>query len=507
MPRKCKIKPEILSLYFMGEGSPWVRRKVERHLQACPACKEYAARREAMGTACERLNRIDVTSDYHKEFNRRLQEANPQAPSALRAGIDRIGDVLGRIASIIPPVITELPVPALATVAALALFSVAVSAQLVYVFSPPPCSIVLSQGDVKIYDGMAGRWNDASAGLRLAKHTQIETAGPASIDIEMAEKYAFRLSGEGSLSFTDVHGTRKKSIITYTLNKGILMAYTKDGFSGSELNIKTAYGTAVVTGTEFMVDAQTGERVSLAVLEGAVTLRGVDGAATGDSVVVEEGFESAVSRTQSPVNPYRYGFDRACQLMEIRNIGLPPRIASSVEVAEKIKYKDMVVTLIVPETADRADRLLADCAYWTNDREPGHIKKLLEESRRLTLKGQSTNDKAVHRQAIEKFDKILRDYPDDRYNPQFLMFTGIYYRFLGMFDNAIENLQMIVDDYSYTELASIAQYIIGVIYEEDKGNTVMAKTAYDKVIADYPDSPEAASAQSRLSQQTRSSKQ
>ena len=256
---------------------------------------------------------------------------------------------------------------------------------------------------------------------------------------------------------------------------------------------------ATIYGTKFLIDCIKKDKTNLAVLEGEVEFAGIYEEKTREvSTIVKEGYESTVLYKEAPSISVRLSKKNLKRLLDIYNIGIPERIISSVEVAKSIKYADMIVALIMPDIRDRTEWFLVQGHIWTNSKEPKPVNKLLKEAKKLRIQGQKERDNAKHFQAIAKLEKILSRYPDSRYNPQVLMFTGAYYEILFKHDYALEKFQEIVNNYKDTEFASIAQYAIGIIYEEKLKDKGKARTAYYSVITSYPDTPEAVVAKDRL---------
>ena len=113
------------------------------------------------------------------------------------------------------------------------------------------------------------------------------------------------------------------------------------------------------------------------------------------------------------------------------------------------------------------------------------------------------DSKEKHMESIKEFEAIVNNYPNPKYDVQFLLFIASYYKDLGEYQNAIAIFERIVRNYPHSSLTSIAQCAIGIIYEEKLKDNDRAKAAYLKVLSNYPQSPEAEEATAGLGRLTR----
>jgi anti-sigma factor RsiW len=77
-------RPEALDLYLEGELGPYDARKLEEHLEDCPACREALEERRALLEAFASLPPFEVPEGFAKSVMAALPE--PEAPKAVWLG-------------------------------------------------------------------------------------------------------------------------------------------------------------------------------------------------------------------------------------------------------------------------------------------------------------------------------------------------------------------------------------------------------------------------------------
>jgi len=75
-------RPEHLYLYLEGELGPYLARKLEEHVEICPACREALAERRLLHEAFTSLPPFEVPPD----FARSVVDGLPETEAAGRAG-------------------------------------------------------------------------------------------------------------------------------------------------------------------------------------------------------------------------------------------------------------------------------------------------------------------------------------------------------------------------------------------------------------------------------------
>jgi TolA-binding protein len=148
-----------------------------------------------------------------------------------------------------------------------------------------------------------------------------------------------------------------------------------------------------------------------------------------------------------------------------------------------------------------ADKLLADIEYDRKTQGALEYFALDDKYKDLKdsfLKKDVVYDKEEYKKALADHSKFVEKYPDSNWAVDVRSDIGeIYWEGLKDSEKAIEEYQGIIRDYPDNWRAVAAQYDIATIYEDLKDYD-RAITAYQKVITDYPESNYAPMAQDNI---------
>uniref|UniRef100_A0A7V0Z3Z2 Tol-pal system protein YbgF n=1 Tax=candidate division WOR-3 bacterium TaxID=2052148 RepID=A0A7V0Z3Z2_UNCW3 len=100
-------------------------------------------------------------------------------------------------------------------------------------------------------------------------------------------------------------------------------------------------------------------------------------------------------------------------------------------------------------------------------------------------------------EAINGFKSYLKVAPESPLSDNALYWIGECYYSLGKRQDAVDTFNELLNKYTQSNKRSTALYKIGIIYEEAK-DTKTAKIYYERVIKEFPNSPEASLAKERL---------
>lgn len=340
-----------------------------------------------------------------------------------------------------------------------------------YLFSPVYPVVSGVRGTVKIYHAARNEWAFAPEGrARLAKNDVLKTFGDGQADVAVPGVYHVRLKSDSELRLARAPSRLAAGRIGYELDKGkVFTYYRKKEGAGREFDIKTPQAVATAVGTDFMVEAMPALNTTwVGVLDGAVRVTGMEAA-----VMVAPGEKTTVFAGKAPARPTRLMESEMLELEELYRIGTKPQVA-----------------LLISMGATRTRELLQIAPLYISSERPGVLPDKIERAARTFSQAIKEGAKEKYVENIGQFEELVNKYPNPKYDVQFLLFIAAYYEYLDEHAKAIGVFQRVIDSYPKSNLASIAQCAIGVIYEEKIKDLERARKAYEKVLSHYPKSTE-----------------
>jgi len=393
--------------------------------------------------------------------------------------------------------IQSMGIPVFARVLATAVFLFFVY---IYLFALPNPAVYNTKGTVKIYRSAKNEWIFVKKpGIKLYKNDILKTFEGGQADIIVPNLYHIRLKDNSEIKLAYSTSRVLPGGIEYDLSKGKVFAYYKKTEGGNrQFNIETPQAIASALGTDFMVQAlPDAGRTWVGVLNGVVAVIGTEGPAitkAGENMVfVNAGEKTVVRQGAVPAKPTRLIENELLELEELYRIGTKPQVA-----------------LLISTGKSRTRELLSVTPLYISAEKPGILPEKIEKIARKFSQAVKEGSKEKHLENIRQFEEIVNQYPDPKYDVQFLLFIAAYYEYLDEHDKAIVTFQRIINDYPRSNLTSIAQCAIGIIYEEKLNDIKKAEDAYNKVIVNYPRSvevEEAISGLNRLAREVHSSNQ
>ena len=378
--------------------------------------------------------------------------------------------------------IPTIRIPALRLAPVYATVAATVLVMFGYMFLFKPVYPVLQEvnGTVKVYRAAKKEWmlvKDPK--IRLGKNDIVKTFDDGEIDLLVPNLYHLRVKNDSEIRLAKAYSRALPGNIEYELRKGKVFAYFKKSPRRKRtLEIDTSQATASAIGTDFMVQS-TPElyKTWVGVLDGAVEVTGLDiprlKELGKDSVVVKAGEKTIVRKGRAPTVPTRLVENELLEMEELYRLGAKPQVA-----------------LLISTGTNRVRELLSVTPLFISSDKPGILPQKVEEIAKIFNQAIKGGAKQKHIDSIRKFEDIVNSHPNPKYDVQFLLFIGAYYEYLDEHEKAIETFQRIIDDYPKSGLVSMAQCVIGIIYEEKLNDPEKAKIAYEKVISRYPKSPE-----------------
>ena len=411
------------------------------------------------------LKPIEPSAGFEFEFGRRLRDAAltvREEPALIRAAKLFFENVRYNI----------LPqTPALVRVAASFFFVFSIGLY-TYGLQPMQPSLV-SQGNI-----MAAR---IPAGYMV-------TTGPGEeIDIVLKDRYTVRLKSNSRLKVSKLTPRLWHGTADFKLAEGNILVSVEKGFKGSKFVVDTGAGCATALGTKFSVDVTENKthRTAVAVAEGRVKVSGnyrpKNMLFAKNTVVVGAGQKTVMSTDHAPIPPERLMQEEWTKLEELYQIGKKPQ-----------------VMLLLKNAPDRVMQLLKPCPLYISDEKPRDIPLAFDDVVRKIEEALKTGDIAKHLEAIKLLEKLVDKYPNPKYCPQFMLYIGSYYGYIGDYGNAVLSFERMVKKYPESQFASLAQAAAGVIYKENIKDATKAQEAFEKILKFYPNTLEAILVEDKL---------
>ena len=359
---------------------------------------------------------------------------------------------------------------------------VAVLVALTYLLLPQCPYVSDPKGTVKIYRASNNQWVFAERSkIRLYKNDVLKTFQDGQADIVLPNRYHLRLKNDSEIRVASLPSRILPGTIKYGLSKGRVYAYyNKKQALKKEFDIATGEADVSAVGTDFMVISTPAlDRTWVGVMDGIVRVQGID--IKTPPVLVEPGEKTIINKGFAPQEPKRLLENELLEMEELYRIGTKPQVA-----------------LLISTGKTRTRELLSLALLYISSDSRGAFPEKMErvEKRFRSIMGTGAKDKYLEN--IKEFEEIVDRYPNPKYNIQFLLFIAAYYEYAGEHNKAIETFGKVINDYPRSNLASVAQCAIGIIYEEKLNEPDKAKIAYQKVISSYPRSAEIEEAVSGL---------
>lgn len=309
---------------------------------------------------------------------------------------------------------------------------------------------------------------------RCGEGKVIETGNNTTTDIMLKGKYTIRLKENSVIQVAKLTPRLGKGIARFTVKHGAVLVNIEEKFKGSKFIIDTDTAEAVALGTKFSVDVSKKRITDIKVLEGKVEVKNQGNIYSKQGVViVASGQKTAVEPGSLPGPLKRLSETEWLEFEELYSLG------------SKAK-----VMLMIKNTPDRVLALLKPCALYVSDEKPREIPRIIDKALETISDAIQNNDTSKHREAINMLENLVREYPNKKYNTSLLLYIAAYYRYLGLYDDAIKTCKKVVALYPDSTLASLAECAIGVIYEKDLNDSGKANQIYRRILTVYPNSLE-----------------
>ncbi|MCQ9207524.1 MAG: FecR domain-containing protein [Omnitrophica bacterium] len=356
-------------------------------------------------------------------------------------------------------------------------------------FSPLYPVVSGTKGALEVYRSGEERWITVQKPkLRLRENDIVKTSGESVADIVIPNLYHVRLKGNSEIRLAKAGPRISAESIKYDLIRGKAFVYYKKGKSRrKKFEINTPEAGISVVGTEFMVKTMRGAQSTwVGVLDGVVRVTGRDikgplAKPKLKTVRVKAGEKATVRKGKAPARPKRLLEKELLELEELYRIGEKPQVA-----------------LLISTGRNRVRELLSFTPLYISAEMSGILPEKIEKIAKIFNKAVKEGSKAKHIESIKEFERLVKYHPNPKYDVQFLLFIGAYYEYLDEHLEAIDAFQRIIVKYPKSNLRSLAQCAIGLIYEEKLNAPSNARISYKKILSEYPQSPETTEAKRAL---------
>lgn len=87
---------------------------------------------------------------------------------------------------------------------------------------------------------------------------------------------------------------------------------------------------------------------------------------------------------------------------------------------------------------------------------------------------------------LNEYQIFIENYPNDSLTPNYLYLSGQLSKSINLFGEAIRMFETLIKEHPEFNDVSKAQFLIGMIYENNIQDTLKAKAAYQEFIEKYP---------------------
>jgi len=477
---KCNVSFKEISLYADGRCSEKEREFIDSHIRGCSKCADELKAAKLVKNSLYQLSPIQESAGFDFEFNKLLEAHIAKKRSRVRDIKIRLQDVALRIRDSFVS-----PVPVAVRVAASLLIVVAVSSGIRYQSIQNMPVVEFTSGDVRIYRPAQKTWIVPTPSFKLRAGDKIESQEDSIINIASHDKYRARVKGDSLIVISKLNPGWRRVDTDFSISRGNIMINTSRGFKGSSMKIYTPACDAEVVGTAFMVEVSD-SRTWIGVLEGKIKLISrVHPLKEGEAHRVATFVSSGQKVT---IRPY------FCSTV--------PELFSEVEwrVAQELYQlaESPKIMLLVGTGPDRIDDLFKHAPVYIPAVErravPSRIQNLIDTISNAAGVEEDTSVDSY----LKELELLLGKYPNPKYNVEILMFIGSNYHAIHDYENALRVFRKVVTEHPDSSLASLAQFAVGTIYQQDLKDSVTAERTYKELIKAYPDSVEVIRAKQAL---------
>ncbi|MBN1404988.1 MAG: tetratricopeptide repeat protein [Candidatus Omnitrophica bacterium] len=462
----CNITIKAISRYADNDCTVKEFEKIESHLKECSRCRHILHNLQMLKSSLSSIAPVKESKGFDSAFFEKLEKAGQKekVQFSLNEMLKNTLSGMQDIFAIRAPVLVRVAASLVVTL------SLLFGGYNYYTYANLPL-VEGASGKADIYNARSREWVTAAANMRLRENDIIKTSQNGIVNIISRNKYAARVKEGSFITIAKLNILGHNHSTEFDVKSGRLMVNTADAFKGSNMLLKTAACRAKVVGTAFIIDVDetSGGSTWLGVLEGKVKV-----SSKGRDVYVDAGQKTQTQLNSTPDMPTLLSDNEWKDVQELYQLGEKPQVA-----------------ILISMQPDRVKELLRPAPLYILDSAPRAIPKDLDAIMHTINKAIGDNNVAAHRLSIENLERMVKVYPNARYNAQFMMFIGSYYYYLGDYEKAINSFEKVTRDYPANALSSLAQCAIGYIYDNDLKDKAKAAAAFEVLLKKYPDSIDA----------------
>lgn len=338
--------------------------------------------------------------------------------------------------------------------------------------------VVASRGPVQVFSKSKNKWMPAKSGLRISSKDIVQTGQYGQLDIESNKLFEFRIKQNSKVRFERL-AKNIYSNTTIAVERGKIMINTNDSFKGSSMKVVTKASCATVIGTSFVVGVNPLQENTtwVGVLKGNVSVVGLgvsDALKDYNKVMVKAGEKTVIRPGEVPTIPEIFSDKEWLAMDELYRIGDIPQ-----------------VSLLISANPNRVEELMRPCMLYIYDKEPRTLSEEFDKVILQIKKAVDESDMMLHKKNAKRLAVLIKKYPSSKYTTQFYLFLSAYSYYIDDYKSGLNALNTIIDDYNDSSLVSLAICAKAYIYENGLKDINSADILYKKIIAFYPNTPEA----------------
>ncbi len=310
----------------------------------------------------------------------------------------------------------------------------------------------------------------------------MKTLKPGPVDLEIPNQILLRLKPGTTITWQQVNPPLRffsRPQVVVNLMRGEMLARTKEGFWGSQFEIRTPNANATVKGTAFSMEVEPEQDATLLkVLAGNVFFSSYLGKV---GVNVESGQSSRILSDRLPPETETLSAEERSTLLETYQIGKEPSLA-----------------LVIGAGPERIQEFLKPALLYVSEKSSSKLQPLIHKSVKILnerlLAGEAAYrdwDLGIQAKHLKVLERVLENTDDAEVEVPLRLYVAAYESYLGYPRRASLHLRMVTEKFPKHPLAPLAIAAVGIIAQEELNDFLVALEAFRYLAEEYPNSAEA----------------